>query len=183
MTPVLIAGALALPIGWKVVLKGYQRERVLTVLDPSRDPAGVGYQVRQSRIAIGSGGLKGKGFGEGTQSRLKFLPQQHTDFIFAFLAEEKGFLGAGAVLSLLAFLVFRTLQTARLARDRLGLHLAALIGVLLAGQTFINLGMVLGLLPTIGVPLPLVSYGGSSVMATMAALGLAANVRMRRLVN
>src|SRR5207247_4896771 len=91
--------------------------------------------------------------------------------------------GAGAVLGLLAYLVFRTLQTARLARDRLGLHLAALVGVVLAGQILINLGMVLGLLPTIGVPLPLVSYGGSSVMATMAALGLAANVRMRRLVH
>jgi rod shape determining protein RodA len=165
------------------VLKPYQRERILTVFDPSRDPMGVGYQVQQSRIAIGSGGLTGKGFGAGTQSRLKFLPQQHTDFIFAFLAEEQGFLGAGAALSLLAFLVLRTLQSARLARDRLGLHLAALIAILICGQSLINLGMVLGVLPTIGVPLPLLSYGGSSVIATLMALGLAANVRMRRFVN
>lgn len=178
-----VLGVLAVPIGWKFVLKDYQRERIMIVLDPSLDPAGVGYQVRQSKIAIGSGGVTGKGFGEGTQSRLKFLPQQHTDFIFAFLAEERGFLGAGVVLGLLAFIVFRALQTARLARDRLGLHLAALVGVLIGGQVLINLGMVLGRLPTIGVPLPLVSYGGSSVMATMMALGLAANVRMRRFVN
>ena len=183
MIPLIIVGALAVPLGWKVVLKPYQRERILTVLDPSRDPAGVGYQVQQSRIAIGSGGLSGKGMGAGTQSRLKFLPQEHTDFIFAFLAEEHGFLGAGAVLALLAFLILRILQTARLARDRLGLHLAALVGMLVCGQSLINLGMVLGVLPTIGVPLPLVSYGGSSAMATLMALGIAANVRMRRFVN
>ncbi len=181
--PLLIVGMLAAPIGWKFVLKPYQKERILTVLDPSRDPAGVGYQVQQSRIAIGSGGLTGKGLGAGTQSRLKFLPQEHTDFIFAFLAEEHGFLGAGAVLAVLTFLVLRILQTARLARDRLGLHLAALIAMLICGQSLINLGMVLGVLPTIGVPLPLVSYGGSSVIATLMAVGLAANVRMRRFVN
>lgn len=181
--PILLAGALAAPVGWFFVLKPYQKERVMAVFDSSRDPSGVGYQVRQSRIAIGSGGLTGKGMGEGTQSRLKFLPQKHTDFIFAFLAEEHGFLGAGGVLALLAFLVLRILGTARLARDRLGLYLAALIGMQVCGQTLINLGMVLGVLPTIGVPLPLVSYGGSSVIATLMALGLAANVRMRRFVN
>lgn len=180
---IALVAMLAVPVAWKVVLKPYQKERILTVLDPSRDPSGVGYQVQQSRIAIGSGGLTGKGLGNGTQSRLNFLPQQHTDFIFAFLAEEQGFLGAGAVLCLLAFIVMRLLQSAMLARDRLGLHLAALIGVLIGGQTLINVGMVLGVLPTIGVPLPLVSYGGSSVIATLMALGLAANVRTRRFVN
>jgi len=180
---IALAGALAVPIGWKLVLKPYQKERILTVFDPSRDPAGVGYQVQQSRIAIGSGGLTGKGLGEGTQSRLNFLPQQHTDFIFAFLAEEQGFLGAGAALAVLAFLVLRMLQTARLARDRLGLHLAAILGTLVGGQALLNIGMVLGVLPVIGVPLPLLSYGGSSVIATLMALGLAANVRMRRFVN
>jgi rod shape determining protein RodA len=160
-TIVLLAllAALAIPIGWGFILKPYQKDRILTVIDPSRDPSGVGYQEKQSRIAIGSGGLTGKGIGAGTQSRLQFLPQQHTDFIFAFLAEEQGFLGAGAVLGLLAYLVLRTIQTALLARDRLGLHLAALVAVLIAGQAIINMGMVLGVLPTIGVPLPLVSYG------------------------
>jgi len=179
----LVVGLLAIPIGWKAVLKPYQKERILTVFDPSRDPAGVGYQVQQSRIAIGSGGLTGKGLGLGSQSRLNFLPQQHTDFIFAFLAEEQGFLGAGAVLAVLAFLVLRMLQTARLARDRLGLHLGAVLGTLVGGQALLNIGMVLGVLPVIGVPLPLLSYGGSSVIATLMALGLAANVRMRRFVN
>ena len=179
----VLVGALAAPIGWHFVLKEYQKERIYTVIDPSRDPEGIGYQVHQSRIAIGSGGGTGRGFGEGTQSRLKFLPQQHTAFIFAFVAEEKGFLGAGAVLGVLVWLIFRILQTARLARDKLGLHIAALIGVQIAGQTLINLGMVLGLLPTIGVPLPLVSYGGSSVIANLMALGLVASVRMRRFVN
>ena len=178
----LLAGVCSAPIVW-TQLKPYQKERILNVLDSSRDPSGSGYQVRQSKIAIGSGGVFGKGPFRGTQSQLNFLPAQHTDFIIAVIAEELGFIGVGAVLGLLYFVMVRAMAIAQGAQDRLGTYICLLIVAWLAGQTAINVGMVLGRLPTIGVPLPLVSYGGTSLLATMAGLGLVLNVRARRFVN
>ena len=174
---------LALPLLWTHYLQDYQKERVLTFLDPARDPKGAGYQVLQSRIAVGSGGLIGKGFLEGTQGQLKFLPAQHTDFIFALLAEERGFLGSLVVLSLYFIVIYRCIAIARAARDLLGVYLAMGMMALFACQVLINIGVVLGLMPTTGVPLPLMSYGGSSMITTLAGFGLVLNVWMRRLVN
>jgi rod shape determining protein RodA len=174
---------LALPLFWNHYLKDYQKTRVLTFLDPARDPKGAGYQVLQSRIAVGSGGLTGKGFLEGTQGQLKFLPAQHTDFIFALLAEERGFVGSLVVLSLYFIVIYRCIAIARAARDLLGVYLAMGIAALFACQVLINIGVVLGLMPTTGVPLPLMSYGGSSLFTTLAGMGLVLNVWMRRLVN
>lgn len=178
----LLVAALMAPVGWHE-LKDYQKERILTVFDPGRDPSGVGYQTRQSRIAIGSGGLVGKGLFEGTQSGLNFLPAQHTDFVLAVVAEEHGFLGSAAVLALFYYLLYRGMLAARSSQDRLGTYLCLLIVAWLAGQMAINVGMVLGLLPTIGVPLPLLSYGGTALVTVLAAIGLVVNVRTRRFVN
>ena len=174
---------LALPFFWNHYLKDYQKTRVLTFLDPARDPKGAGYQVLQSRIAVGSGGLGGKGFLEGTQGQLKFLPAQHTDFIFALMAEERGFVGSLVVLSLYFVVIYRCIAIARAARDLLGVYLAMGAMALFACQVLINIGVVLGLMPTTGVPLPLMSYGGSSLITTLAGMGLVLNVWMRRLVN
>ena len=165
------------------MLEDYQKERILTTLDPTRDPAGFGYQVRQSKIAIGSGGLVGKGLFQGTQSQLNFLPAQHTDFILSVLAEELGFLGTLCILALFYFLFLRGFVAARSAQDRLGTHLSVLVVAWLAGQMSVNVGMVLGQLPTIGVPLPLMSYGGSSLVSTLCGIALIVNVRTRRFVN
>lgn len=182
MVAIGVAGLLLMPVAW-TQLKGYQKERILTVLDTSRDPSGYGYQVRQSKIAIGSGGLTGKGLFRGTQSQLDFLPAQHTDFVLAVFAEELGFIGSAMVLGLIYYLLLRAIVAARSAQDRLGTYLCLLIVAWLAGQMAINVGMVLGRLPTIGVPLPLVSYGGSALVSAMAAVGLIVNVRARRFVN
>jgi rod shape determining protein RodA len=178
----LIAGLLLAPVVWWQ-LEDYQRERILTVLDESRDPSGVGYQVRQSKIAIGSGQLLGKGLLKGTQSRLNFLPAQHTDFVLAVLAEELGFVGAAVVLCLFYALIHRAIVAARSSQDRLGTFLCLLVAAWLAGQVAINVGMVLGLLPTIGVPLPFMSYGGSALVAAACGVALLLNVRGRRFVN
>lgn len=179
---VLVVAAILAPIGWGQ-LKDYQKERILTVFDPGRDPSGVGYQARQSRIAIGSGGLLGKGIFAGTQSRLNFLPAQHTDFILAVLAEELGFLGVGTVLGLYFYLLHRGVVAARSSQDRLGTYLSLLVVAWLTGQIAVNVGMVLGILPTIGVPLPLLSYGGTAMMAVLAGIGLFVGIRTRRFVN
>lgn len=178
----LLAGLLLAPLGW-FALKEYQRERILTVIDAERDPSGYGYQVRQSKIAIGSGGLMGKGPFRGTQSQLNFLPAQHTDFILAVIAEELGFVGAATILALFYCLFHRAIVAARSAQDRLGTYLCMLVVAWLAGQVAINVGMVQGLLPTIGVPLPLVSYGGSALLAALSGVALIGNVRSRRFVN
>jgi len=170
------------PVAW-TQLKGYQKERIKTVLDPERDPAGFGYQVRQSKIAIGSGGITGKGPFHGTQSRLNFLPARHTDFILAVLAEELGFLGAAGVLFLFYYLFYRGIVAARSAQDRLGTYLCLLVVAWLVGQMAINVGMVVGRLPTIGVPLPFLSYGGSALLASICGVSLIVNVRTRRFVN
>jgi rod shape determining protein RodA len=179
---VMLLGLLAAPVGWGH-LKAYQKERILTVFQPERDPAGVGYQVRQSKIAIGSGKFTGKGLFHGTQSHLNFLPAQHTDFVLSVLAEEFGFMGAAIVLSLFYYVLHRGILAARSAQDRLGTYLCLLVVAWIVGQVGVNVGMVLGLLPTIGVPLPFLSYGGSALLAAMAGIGLVANVRGRRIVN
>lgn len=179
---IALIGLLLAPAAW-MKLEDYQQERILTVLDPDRDPAGYGYQVRQSKIAIGSGGLAGKGLFRGTQSQLNFLPAQHTDFVLAVFAEELGFVGAAGVLAIFYYLFYRGIVAARSSQDRLGTYLCMLVVAWLAGQMAINVGMVLGLLPTIGVPLPLVSYGGSALVAAIGGVALLVNVRSRRFVN
>jgi rod shape determining protein RodA len=178
----LIAGTLLAPVGWSH-LKNYQRERILTVIDPDRDPSGVGYQVRQSKIAVGSGRVTGKGLFKGTQNRLSFLPAPHTDFVLAVVSEELGFIGAAGVLALLFYLLYRGFLAARTAQDRLGTYLSLLVVAWFTGQASINIGMVLGLMPTIGVPLPFLSYGGTALIAALCGMGLIANVRGRRFVN
>jgi rod shape determining protein RodA len=176
----ILAAALCAPFAWSH-LKPYQRERVKVVLDPTRDPAGKGYHSIQSMIAVGSGGILGQGYGHGPQNRLGFLPERHTDFIFAIIAEEGGFLGALAVLGLYMFLVARLAESAIQARDRLGALICVGVMVFIGIHLVVNVGMSLGALPVIGITLPFVSYGGSSILAFMAMMALALNVRMRRL--
>ncbi len=170
-----------MPLGW-LLLKDYQKERIYTIFDPSRDPSGSGYQLIQSRIAIGSGMWYGR-ITSNTQSRLDFLPAQHTDFILSVFAEVAGFIGVSLVLLLYALLFSRIIKTAQGARDRLGLYISMGVFSMMAFQTFINIGMIVGLIPTIGVPLPLLSYGGSSVISTMISLAFVMNVRMNRFAN
>lgn len=180
----LLLAALALAgAGWAWYLKPYQRERILTFLDSERAPLAAGYQQRQSRIAVGAGGLTGRGLKSGTQSQLRFLPAQHTDFIFAVWAEETGFVGASVLLAAYAALLMRLFLIALAARDRLGAVVAGCIGAWLAAQTVFNLAMVLGVAPTTGITLPLLSYGGSSILATSIALGLAQSVWRLRFAN
>jgi rod shape determining protein RodA len=177
---VALLGIAALATAWFYVFEPYQRTRILGVFDPSHDPLASGYQVNQSRIAIGSGGLFGKGYLEGTQTQLRFLPTQHTDFAFSVLAEEWGFVGAVAVLSVYGTLLIWGLVIARNAKDGFGAMLAIGVVGFLFWPAVINVGMVIGLLPVIGVPLPLFAYGGSSMVATLMALGLLMNVSLRR---
>jgi len=173
----VLAGA-----GW-LVLKDYQKERIGTFIDPEADMLGAGYQVRQSKIAVGSGGFFGKGFRAGTQSQLRFLPVQHTDFILAVIAEEWGFLGVILVLGLFAALLLRALKLAQTARDRGGVFLVLALSGMIFFSVTMNAAMMVGLLPTTGIPLPLVSYGGSSVATTFLAIGLILGVEYRRFAN
>lgn len=177
---VCVVGAAA---AWYGVLRPYQKERVLTILNPDRDPYGAGYQVRQSKIAVGSGGLLGHGLGRGSQALLRFLPAQHTDFIFAAWAEATGFFGTTALLVLYGLLLARIAGVAATAQTRHGLLLTMIMGSWLAFQVLVNLGVVLGWLPTTGITLPLFSYGGSSMLSTCAALGIIQSVWRYRLVN
>jgi rod shape determining protein RodA len=174
----LLVAALAWPF-----LKDYQKTRIYTFLDPSLDPRGAGYQKIQSQIAVGSGGFIGRGFLEGSQSQLGYLPARHTDFVFSVLAEEAGFVGVVVVLALYLFVVWRMLETARLARDRLGAFLVAGITASFAFQVVYNVAMVAGLVPVKGLPLPLMSYGGSSLLSSLMGIGLVLSVRMRRFAN
>ena len=173
------SGIGVLPVMW-YMLKGYQRERLLTLLNPESDLLGAGYHSWQSKIAIGSGGLWGKGLFAGTQSRLNFLPEKHTDFIFAVLGEEMGFVGVLLLLGLFSVLLLHGLAIAARARDRLGALIATGVVTLLAVQICLNIGMTIGLLPIVGLPLPLMSYGGSSLLTSFFCLGLLMNVRMHR---
>jgi len=182
-TIMILVVLIAMPIGWKVFLKGYQKERIMIFLNPERDPLGSGYQVTQAKIAIGSGGIHGKGFKQGTQAKLEYLPARHTDFIFAVLGEEWGFIGVGIVLGLYLFLIVQALSFAKQARDRGGTFLVIALICFFIFHILINVSMQIGVLPTTGIPLPLISYGGSSTMMFFIAVGLMLNVDMRRFVN
>ncbi|MEE9281432.1 MAG: rod shape-determining protein RodA [Myxococcota bacterium] len=183
LLPSLGVGAIALSAaGWFFVLREYQKERVLTFLNPERDPLGAAYHSIQSQIAVGSGGLFGRGFLQGPQSQLDFLPEQQTDFVFSVLGEEWGFLGACFVLLLYLGVMIRVLMIAHASKDQFGAYLTFGVTALFFWPTAINVAMVLGLFPVVGVPLPLLSYGGSSMLTSMIALGLAMNVSMRRYV-
>lgn len=171
--------ACTLPATW-YLLAEYQRDRLMALFNPRSDLLGTGYHSWQSKIAIGSGGLWGKGLLAGTQSRLHFLPEKHTDFIFAVLSEEMGFIGVLLLLSLFGSLLLHGFATAYHSRDRLGALIAVGVVTMLMAHVFLNIGMTTGLLPIIGLPLPLVSYGGSSLATTFLSLGLLMNVRMRR---
>ncbi len=177
---ILMGGGLAAAPAFWLFLRDYQRERLLVYLDPFRDPLGSAWNVIQAKITIGSGQFVGKGLFGGTQSRLAFLPERHTDFIFAAFAESWGFLGAVALLAVYGLLALRGLEVAATARDSLGSLLATGATVLLASQALVNLGMVTGLLPIVGIPLPMVSYGGSALLTALGAVALIENVRMRR---
>jgi rod shape determining protein RodA len=167
---------------WEFVFKDYQRQRILDFLDPSRDPLSSGYQAIQSRIAVGSGGLLGQGYLEGTQTQLQFLPTQHSDFAFSVLAEEWGFLGSLVLLGVYFTMLIWGLVVANNSKDAFGAMLAIGVVGMLFWPAVINVAMVLGLAPVIGVPLPLVSYGGSQLLANLTALGLLMNVSMRRYI-
>ncbi len=178
-----LVAVLAAPVAYKFALQDYQRERISTFLDPESDARGAGYQQIQARITVGSGGVWGKGFMQGTQGQLRFLPVAHNDFIFSVLAEERGLIGVLAALGLYLFVIMRALDAARLAKDRLGAYLV--LGVLssFTFQVIYNITMSAGLAPVKGLTLPLMSYGGSSLIATLAGFGLILNVRMRRFTN
>ncbi len=179
-------GLLAMVIvgfAWTTALKPYQKERVLTVLDQDRDPYGAGYQVRQSRIAVGSGGLTGEGIGRGSQSVLRFLPAQHTDFAFAAWAESTGFIGGSALLIAFGMILLRLGVLIEKTERRFGLSFVTLVFAWLAFQIVVNLGMVLAWFPTTGITLPLFSYGGSSVISTCATLGIVQSIWRHRFVN
>ncbi len=171
--------ALSSPLIWSL-LKDYQRQRVLTFLNPEQDPLGAGYHILQSMIAVGSGRFWGKGFLQGTQSQLYFLPEQHTDFVFSVFAEEWGFVGSVVLLLLFTGLTLWGLQVARDCKERFGQLLALGVTALIFWQMFINLCMVTGFLPVVGIPLPLFSYGGSSLITTLLGVGFLLNIRMRR---
>ncbi len=178
---VLLAGcALIIPVFWMFLLKGYQKQRILTFLNPDRDPLGAGYHIIQSKIAVGSGMLTGKGFLKGTQNSLDFLPEQHTDFIFSVLSEEWGLLGSMSVLITFLLLITWGLAIAQRSRDPFGKILSVGVTAMIAWQVLINIGMVMGLMPVVGVTLPFISYGGSSIITMMAGVGLLLNVSMRR---
>lgn len=168
------------PIAWQFGLREYQKNRILTFLSPTNDPRGTGYNSIQSKIAVGSGRFLGKGFRKGTQSQLEFLPERHTDFIYSVLSEEHGFVGSMMTIGLFCMLFILGLRISMNARDKFGALLC--VGVLsyVFWHMFVNIGMVIGLLPIVGVPLPLLSYGGSSMLTTMAGLGLVSSVAYRR---
>ena len=159
-------------------LKPYQKLRILTFLDPDRDPLGAGYQIIQSKIAVGSGGLTGKGFLKGTQSYLEFLPEKHTDFIFTLFSEEFGFVGSILLLILYAILIFRILRIGSLSRNFFGKFFCFGFGSAIFVYIAVNMSMVLGLLPIVGSPLPIMSYGGSSMLATMIGLGIVMSTKI-----
>jgi len=178
-----ILGGIALAtgfLGWKFALKDYQRRRIETFLNPESDPMNHGYQIMQSKIAVGSGQGFGKGFMEGTQGHLHFLPERHTDFAFSVWCEEWGFAGSLFFLSCYFFLLLWGINIALTARDKFGVLLAFGLVMLIFWQAVINLFMIMGFLPVVGIPLPLFSYGGSSLLTTLAAIGILMNIRMRR---
>ena len=178
-----LVGTLMSPIVWMFVLEDYQKDRIETFLDPAKDPRGKGLQQIQAKVTVGSGGLFGKGFQKGTQGGYGFLPVAHNDFVYSVLAEEQGFLGVLVTLGLYLFVLMRSFDAAKLAKDRVGACLVVAIISGFAFQVVYNITMSAGLAPVKGLTLPLMSYGGSSLVATLAAFGLILNVRMRRFTN
>jgi rod shape determining protein RodA len=174
--------ALTLPVGWHF-LQDYQKARLTTFIDPAKDPRGQGYQVIQSKIAVGAGGMWGKGVTRGTQTQLQFLPVPHTDFIFSAFSEEHGFVGVVVVLGLYFLLLMQIVQNAQTAPDRAGMYICMGVCALLLFHVLVNVGMVVGRMPVTGIPLPLMSAGGSNILSVFLMLGLVNNVRLRRFVN
>jgi rod shape determining protein RodA len=181
----LVIIALLVPIGWNMRkhLKPYQQQRIQTFLHPEEDQRGAGYQILQSKIAVGSGGFWGKGFGKGSQNQLGFVPVRYSDFILAALAEEQGFIGVCVVLLLYLGLILRLVDNAQKAKDRAGMYVVMGVTAILGFHVLVNASMVIGYMPVTGIPLPLMSYGGSATAFVFLALGLVMNVRMRRFVN
>jgi rod shape determining protein RodA len=181
----LVVLALLVPIGWNMRnhLKPYQQQRIETFLHPEENPRGAGYQILQSEIAVGSGGFWGKGFGKGSQNQLGFVPVRYSDFILAALAEEQGFIGVCVVLLLYLGLILRLVDNALKAKDRAGMYVVMGVTAVLGFHVLVNASMVIGYVPITGIPLPLMSYGGSATAFVFLALGLVMNVRMRRFVN
>ena len=177
----LVAVPVLVPCAW-FFLKPYQKLRILTLFNPERDPLGSGYHIIQSQIAIGSGQVWGKGFLEGTQSQLRFLPEKHTDFALAVFAEEWGFVGTMSLLCLFCLFLYLIFTTARDAKDRFGSFLAAGVFLYFFWQILINMGMVLGIMPVVGIPLPFISYGGSATIVNFCLIGIVLNVSIRRFV-
>jgi len=180
---ILIIVALVMPVGYFFVLKDYQRARLVSFLDANQDPKGSGYQVIQSKIAVGSGALWGRGVTKGTQTQGRFLPVPHKDFIFSAFAEEHGFVGVIVVLGLYFLLLMQIVQNAQTAPDRAGMYICMGIATVFLFHVLVNVGMVVGRMPVTGIPLPLMSYGGSNILAVFLMLGLVNNVRLRRFVN
>ncbi len=179
---VVLLALMMLPVGWHV-LKPYQKERITTFLHPEDDPKGSGYQILQSKIAVGSGGFHGKGLGNGSQNQLGFVPVRYSDFILAALAEEFGFAGVFFTLALYMALLLRLVQNAQRANDRAGMFLVMGVAAALSFHVLVNVAMVIGYMPVTGIPLPLMSYGGSATLFVFLSLGLVMNVRIRRFVN
>ena len=171
------------PLIWIYFLQDYQQNRILTFLDPSKDPLGAGYHIMQSKIALGSGGFWGRGFMKGSQSQLNFLPEMQTDFILTLISEEFGMIGTVFILFLYFLLIFYSIIIGLISKNIFGSFLCIGIAIILFYSVFINAAMVMGLLPVVGVPLPLISYGGSSLLSTMFGLGLISNVYVNRNVN
>jgi len=179
---IVLVCALVAPVGWFVVMQDFQKQRLLTFLDPSHDPQGRGYQVNQSKIAVGNGGMWGRGVTQGTQTQLRFLPATRTDFIFASFAEEHGFVMVVVVLGLYFLLLMQIVQNAQTAPDRAGVYICMGVATLLLFHILVNVGMVVGNVPVSGIPLPLMSAGGSNMISVFMMLGLVNNVRLRRFV-
>ena len=180
---ILVLSVLLGVAGWNFILKDYQKNRLTTVVFPGKDPRGSGYQILQSKIAIGSGGFFGKGFKKGTQSQLRFLPARHTDFILSVVGEEFGFLGVAGVLTLYFLFIARLFHSCAKSRDRTGVYIIFTVSMMFSFQILVNVAMVIGLFPIVGIPLPLLSYGGSSLLTSFLAVSLVVNVKMRRFVN
>lgn len=176
----VVAGLILAPIMWYFTMEEYQKERVLTFLNPESDPLGSGYHIIQSQIAIGSGGLYGKGWLNGTQSQLEFLPERHTDFIFAVLGEEFGLIGIIILLALYLFVIWRGLYISLQGQDTFSRLLGAALILTFFVYLFVNIGMVSGLLPVVGLPLPLISYGGTSIVTLMASFGILMSIQTHR---
>jgi rod shape determining protein RodA len=179
---IVLIGVLMLPVGWHF-LKPYQKERVTSFLHPEEDAKGSGYQVLQSKIAVGSGGFWGKGFGNGSQNQLGYIPVRYSDFIMSAWAEEQGFKGVLLALGLYMALLLRLVQNAQRAKDRAGMFLVMGVTAALGFHVLVNVAMVIGAMPVTGIPLPLMSYGGSATLFVFLAIGLVMNVRLRRFVN